>query len=528
MRFTCLLFVLFFTTAPAQKMQLVTQYHYKKLKSAQGSTVNGKKEGTWYYWNQLGQPERKADYHNDVLYGSYVEYIGLDNLGIVDFTKAGAYQQSLKTQKNTLFSTPILTHGNYKAGEKNGNWKYYNSDGVLLRDENYNNGKFDGEVMYYLSGPRQNTYIYHYKNGILHGLYQQISLQGLVEEEGEYENGEKTGEWKTVGPLGKKIQHFKAGKLHGSFRLYGPTDTLLNQSYYVDGMQDGPFMIYDEKNGERRTGSFFKTREQGIFRFYNKGRLYQMYNMWQGVKQGLYERYDTTSGIKREQGYYTAGLKDSIWTLVTDTSTCVTRYKLGELVEENCKNEKGIKTTSAYKNTNGYLVRNKWYANGRKKSEIVFAKTYELNSYWTEKGKLDKSLTIWYLLRNEPEEIPIEAGQPPVFPSGNDNLEIFISHNLWYPEMLREMQITGTVLVEFEVKADSTIGEIKFVKTIHEIANQEIKRVIKALPKWTPARLNGKVVNTKVRTAIEFKLDDFLHYAFIKEVPEKSKKHFWE
>lgn len=155
----CLLpvFVLLCPGLEAQKMQKVTEYHFKKLKSCEGQKKGEKKEGTWYCWNRLGEPASKTEYHNNIPDGVYLLYPTSPNAVYVDFNVPGSYKKSLHTQKTAAFPVTYLTSGFYKAGEKNGTWKYYDQDGNLQREENYVQGKLDGLVQYYRQAPYSTT-----------------------------------------------------------------------------------------------------------------------------------------------------------------------------------------------------------------------------------------------------------------------------------------------------------------------------------------------------------------------------------
>lgn len=97
----------------------------------------------------------------------------------------------------------------------------------------------------------------------------------------------------------------------------------------------------------------------------------------------------------------------------------------------------------------------------------------------------------------------------PEYPGGPSEMFKFLNENLQYPAAAKSAGAEGTVFVEFTVKED---GSLKNVKTLdkgqktHPELNAEALRVVKAMPKWKPAVKEGKVVKTKFTLPLNFKL----------------------
>lgn len=99
-----------------------------------------------------------------------------------------------------------------------------------------------------------------------------------------------------------------------------------------------------------------------------------------------------------------------------------------------------------------------------------------------------------------------EVEKPAVFPGGNEQLPIFLGKNIKYPDICREKGIQGIVLVEFLITKEGKIEDVKVIKSIDPLLDQEAIRVIKLMPKWTPAENNGEKVNMIYNLPIRFKL----------------------
>ncbi|MCQ2198433.1 MAG: energy transducer TonB [Paludibacteraceae bacterium] len=92
------------------------------------------------------------------------------------------------------------------------------------------------------------------------------------------------------------------------------------------------------------------------------------------------------------------------------------------------------------------------------------------------------------------------------FPGGKSALVKFISENVKYPEEAQELGINGNVFVQFEVKSDGSVGDARVVRSVHPLLDEEAVRVVKSMPDWIPAELQGKPVNSWYTLPIKFAL----------------------
>lgn len=96
--------------------------------------------------------------------------------------------------------------------------------------------------------------------------------------------------------------------------------------------------------------------------------------------------------------------------------------------------------------------------------------------------------------------------EPPMFPGGLYGLMRYIASRLKYPESAIQQGVEGTVVVEFVVKSDGTIGEARIKRGLTPECDYEALTVVESLPKFTPGRENGKPVNTWYTLPITFKM----------------------
>jgi protein TonB len=92
----------------------------------------------------------------------------------------------------------------------------------------------------------------------------------------------------------------------------------------------------------------------------------------------------------------------------------------------------------------------------------------------------------------------------PQFPGGDDAKAKFLTDNLKYPEEAKKLGIQGKVFVTFTVKVDGSINDVKVQRGIGGGCDEEAVRVIKKMPNWSPAILNGKAVSYQMTFPIKF------------------------
>ena len=82
----------------------------------------------------------------------------------------------------------------------------------------------------------------------------------------------------------------------------------------------------------------------------------------------------------------------------------------------------------------------------------------------------------------------------------------FMMRNLKYPKEAEMAGASGTVRVHFIVEKDGTLTNVKVPDSVHPALDAEGIRLIKAMPKWTPAQLKGQAVRSKIVQTIPFRL----------------------
>lgn len=95
----------------------------------------------------------------------------------------------------------------------------------------------------------------------------------------------------------------------------------------------------------------------------------------------------------------------------------------------------------------------------------------------------------------------------PIFSGGENELYKYVASSVVYPTVAKESGITGTVIVTFIVEKDGSVTNVKILKGIGGGCDEEALRVVKAMPKWSPGKQDGKPVRVQFNLPIRFSLE---------------------
>jgi TonB family protein len=104
------------------------------------------------------------------------------------------------------------------------------------------------------------------------------------------------------------------------------------------------------------------------------------------------------------------------------------------------------------------------------------------------------------------EPIFVVCEQMPSFPGGDKELLNFIATNVKYPEVAKENNIQGRIIVKFCVTKEGKVSNIKVVRSVDPSLDKEALRVVNSLPDFMPGTQGGKNVNVWYTLPINFTL----------------------
>ena len=138
-------------------------------------------------------------------------------------------------------------------------------------------------------------------------------------------------------------------------------------------------------------------------------------------------------------------------------------------------------------------------------------------------------------LENRTENIRVfnVVEQQPSFRGGYRGLQEFIKQNLKYPSMAQAYGVSGRVIMQFKIDSLGYISDVKAAKhllrydtlllsresearqielkeQIPQQLEEECARVIALMPRWSPAKISGKVVSMKYNLPFMFQPSEML------------------
>ena len=94
----------------------------------------------------------------------------------------------------------------------------------------------------------------------------------------------------------------------------------------------------------------------------------------------------------------------------------------------------------------------------------------------------------------------------PMFPGGDAAIQKYIGDNVIYPEVAKENNIQGRVIVKFCVTPTGGVDQVSVLKGVDPELDVEVVRVVKTLPKFKPGKQGGKPVPVWYTIPINFQL----------------------
>lgn len=130
----------------------------------------------------------------------------------------------------------------------------------------------------------------------------------------------------------------------------------------------------------------------------------------------------------------------------------------------------------------------------------------EENEFWLDFRMLFADFNIFYLHEKDIYVRDTSNDIEPEFPGGTQSLLNYITASMRYPQQCRDAGIQGKVYVSFVVDVDGSVTDVEILKGVDNILDWEAKRIVKRLPRFTPAIKNGRPSRFKHILPVNFKL----------------------
>lgn len=101
-----------------------------------------------------------------------------------------------------------------------------------------------------------------------------------------------------------------------------------------------------------------------------------------------------------------------------------------------------------------------------------------------------------------------EVQKRAMFGNGDEKsfLENWVYKYIKYPEDALNSGLQGRCIVEFVVEKSGSVTDVQIVESAGASLDDEAVKVIKASPKWKPAKINGTPVRSRLSLPVEFRL----------------------
>lgn len=221
-----------------------------------------------------------------------------------------------------------------------------------------------------------------------------------------------------------------------------------------------------------------------------------------------------------EQGNYTAAM--DYYKMASEKGLMEAKANLGWMYYQGLGTEqngdsavKYLKYAASYNNANAcyYMGRlSETGVNGFHKDQISAIYYYEkgaklgqkdaekrlqeLKSESSSSNENNSNTDKFYLLS--------EVTSMPDFPGRQENYARLLSSSIKYPKTAQERGVEGNVVCSFIIEKDGNITNVDIERGVGYL-NEEVVRVIRSMPKWGPAYLNGVPVRMKHSATVTFK-----------------------
>ncbi|MBN2755534.1 MAG: TonB family protein [Bacteroidales bacterium] len=141
--------------------------------------------------------------------------------------------------------------------------------------------------------------------------------------------------------------------------------------------------------------------------------------------------------------------------------------------------------------------------------------------FFIKASEKDETKALNNQIQNSKSNVKIR--KDPEFPSGIMGLYKYISNYTIYPSKLQKSGIKGNVDVKFNISKTGKVDSVIIEKSLHPLIDKEPFRLIKTMPKWKAAELNGEKINTWLTLPIHFEQIDIENDTtcfYVEKMPE--------
>ncbi|TND07188.1 MAG: hypothetical protein FD123_3333 [Bacteroidetes bacterium] len=413
-------------------------------------------------------------------------------------------------QFNETFN--LVVSGQYENGKRSGLFTEFSKDFTTRYERTYRNDSLVKEAEF-----GRKHIEYELRDGVKHGVYKEWSTYsgGHLKLQGQYVNGERHGTFQEWNRTGKKWLEYNYvnGELTGERKEFDENGWVTIHAFFKNGDYDSTYTTYYDKS--------LKHEEQWFCR---DGKFEGTYFRWhehvcidkQAYQPELYPGALMGIPSLAEEGQYVNDKREGKFTgYACDGKLLYTaHYRSGTLdglYEEYHANGK-IFIRQEFKTGQLAGTLKVWEPNGKLQKEYSIA---EIKSNMVDQDPVAGIRRFAARASRRPDEVTDpgdEIGlmefpeEQPSFPGGESEMYKYLSQNIRYPAMEKEMGIQGTVYIKFIIGKDGSVSEVEVARSVPGGTGleKEAVRVIRSMPRWSPGKTNGRPVRTKYTLPIRF------------------------
>lgn len=255
-------------------------YHFNGTKAAetkysysQGNTFKVKRE-----WYAHGNKFTEAYYKNDQLDSVYRLH---HSNGVIWEELLYDEGKLMEVSKMKAPNGNPMDPGPFAEGA--GKLKQYNADGSIYKVSHYNAGKLDGEVVFY--------------------------QEKTPRVKGQYQQGERAGLWEFLNEKSAITERWTYTFKKDSVitETLTPKGTVVTRFTYVDGLLNGPYLVFGLKGDTARVFQYSNGLKHGQASFYEKGKLTEQGTYEYGERKGKWKHFGANGRVFLEEDFNVQG-----------------------------------------------------------------------------------------------------------------------------------------------------------------------------------------------------------------------------
>lgn len=324
-----------------------------------------------------------------------------------------------------------------------------------------------GEIPFVCPDGRRHEITYHYYMGVEGGR--------VWHGECEYSDGIST-----------VSGFFADGRLQGKWVLRS-SGSISGECSYSDGVLEGPFFL-DFSDGYERyraSGEFERGRLSGEMRIASDDETFVAGFDGEGAPSGVWKH--AVSGdifqtfYEFDRGFFAS---ESVYDDSRGETTIVNRYSSDS---ENVLEKDWLEAFPSYANL-FFSQLNEIMPSYRK---VVFL--CREDGPRSDNGRDESAFQL------------VEV--KPSFQGGDANtFSKWVAQHLEYPVIAKNDGVEGRVMVEFTVKYDGRVADVRVIRGVDPLLDAEAVRVVSSCPRWEPGRVRGEAVDVTYTFPVIFQL----------------------